>query len=704
MNRPELHDVLRRWRALTAARDGDQPSCWWETYVLDLEQLIPFYGLGEDELHLAFNFLFFHGDLDPEQMRPIVEGVERMLPEVAWPVWTGSNHDGKWLATRWAGGDPRARARADDPAGAAGHAVPLLRRRDRAARHAAGSGGRAGPGAAAPATPRRTATPATPRCRGATCRAAGSRGRRAAVAAVRRPAAHNVEAQREDRARPAPGARPDRAAARARRTCRGRYELPAPAGAGPGGAARARRVLNLGGARPVEGVTGRVLVGTDRGRDGPTRAGFAELARARARRGAARERSCLTSCSPARLAGTPRRRPVEPGDPGRFHALFGRDSLITPLQVLPERPDVARATLRALARLQGARHPGRSRSRARSATSSGRGAPLVRGARAGRPTGPFAYYGTSDSTSWFLVLLAATGDRSLAHKPRARARGGGVAARPLDRGGGWFVRRGWGRALPAGLARPSTRRPRTDGGYRRPTARRPRRRSPTSTRRRSRSRRCARSSAVRRGRWAGCRPSCASGSGPTRSRGDGDRGRRRGRARLGLAARLAAVVGRARASSATPVAARLYEPDVLTAYGLRTLAEPIARLRPPELPPRQHLAVRLVAGLGWAARGGPRGGRRARALGVLDRARRARPRARALLVGRPRSPSRLTQPRAGVDGRRPLGARARLGRPAGPGGSSGIGSPSSPMKTPSSSSIRHANSSCSPRCSSTRPA
>src|SRR5688500_14324148 len=44
--------------------------------------------------------------------------------------------------------------------------------------------------------------------------------------------------------------------------------------------------------------------------------------------------------------------PQEPGDPGRFHALFGRDSLITSLQVLPAAPEVARATLRALAALQ----------------------------------------------------------------------------------------------------------------------------------------------------------------------------------------------------------------------------------------------------------------------------------------------------------------------------------------------------------------
>src|SRR4051794_12279865 len=55
-------------------------------------------------------------------------------------------------------------------------------------------------------------------------------------------------------------------------------------------------------------------------------------------------------------ASTP---PIEAGDPGRFPALFGRDSLICSLQVLPERPDVARATLRALAGSQGREeHPG----------------------------------------------------------------------------------------------------------------------------------------------------------------------------------------------------------------------------------------------------------------------------------------------------------------------------------------------------------
>jgi alpha-glucosidase len=110
MNRPEVHDVLRRWRALS---DGFDPQriLVGETYVLELDQLIPYYGNGEDELNLAFNFLFVHAPLDAAQLRTVVEGVEAKLPAGAWPVYTGSNHDAGRLATRWAQEDPR-RARA----------------------------------------------------------------------------------------------------------------------------------------------------------------------------------------------------------------------------------------------------------------------------------------------------------------------------------------------------------------------------------------------------------------------------------------------------------------------------------------------------------------------------------------------------------------------------------------------------------------
>ncbi len=134
-------------------------------------------------------------------------------------------------------------------------------------------------------------------------------------------------------------------------------------------------------------------------------------------------------------ASTP---PVEPGDPGRFHALFGRDSLITALQVLPARPDVARATLRALAARQGRReHPGTLEAPGKIGHEFRAAAPPPIVAAGWPVDGPFAYYGTADATSWFLVVLAATGDAALVAEldPVWRAAGTWLAG-ALDEGAG----------------------------------------------------------------------------------------------------------------------------------------------------------------------------------------------------------------------------------------------------------------------------
>ena len=137
-------------------------------------------------------------------------------------------------------------------------------------------------------------------------------------------------------------------------------------------------------------------------------------------------------------ASTP---PVEAGDPGRFHALFGRDSLICSLQVLPARPDVARATLRALARLQGrVEHPGTLEEPGKIGHEFRDEPPPQFVASGWPPEGPFAYYGTSDATSWFLVVLAALGERALADELSDAWRAAGEwLAGALERGGG-FVR------------------------------------------------------------------------------------------------------------------------------------------------------------------------------------------------------------------------------------------------------------------------
>jgi len=145
--------------------------------------------------------------------------------------------------------------------------------------------------------------------------------------------------------------------------------------------------------------------------------------------------------------------PQEPGDPGRFHALFGRDSLITALQVLPEAPEVAVATLRALAALQGRADDPATDEEPGKILHEYRPVAEPRFAAAGWPVrdGELRYYGSADSTSWFLVVLAALQDDGLAAElADARRRAGEWLARALEAGGG-FVRYGPRRA-PGGLA------------------------------------------------------------------------------------------------------------------------------------------------------------------------------------------------------------------------------------------------------------
>ena len=104
-NRPEVHDVLRRWRTIS---DGYSPPrvLLGETNVDTLENLASYYGSGDDELHMGFNFPFIEAPFEAAALSDIVERTEALLPSGAWPVWTGSNHDVSRLATRWCDGDP----------------------------------------------------------------------------------------------------------------------------------------------------------------------------------------------------------------------------------------------------------------------------------------------------------------------------------------------------------------------------------------------------------------------------------------------------------------------------------------------------------------------------------------------------------------------------------------------------------------------
>jgi glycogen debranching enzyme len=105
-----------------------------------------------------------------------------------------------------------------------------------------------------------------------------------------------------------------------------------------------------------------------------------------------------------------------------FMAMFGRDSILTSLQVLPFKPELARTTLRELGRWQGLRvenfreeEPGRILHELRYGEMT---------AFEERPHSP--YYGTADATPLFVVLLDEyerwTGDSGLVRELEAEAR------------------------------------------------------------------------------------------------------------------------------------------------------------------------------------------------------------------------------------------------------------------------------------------
>ena len=140
-------------------------------------------------------------------------------------------------------------------------------------------------------------------------------------------------------------------------------------------------------------------------------------------------------------ASTP---PVAEGDPGRYHALFGRDSLITALQVLPARPEVARATLRRLAALQGERHDAEVDEEPGKILHEWRPQAPAWHTEHGWPVrdGELRYYGSADSTSWFLVVLAALGDDALAAELERNWRAAGAWLEQALVDGGGVVRYG----------------------------------------------------------------------------------------------------------------------------------------------------------------------------------------------------------------------------------------------------------------------
>ena len=104
-NRPEVHDIWRRWRAVCREYDPERVLVG-ETWLFDLQTVASYYG-DDDELQLNFNFPFVYADFTASALREVVERTEAAFASNHWPAWTASNHDVSRFPTRWCAGDTR---------------------------------------------------------------------------------------------------------------------------------------------------------------------------------------------------------------------------------------------------------------------------------------------------------------------------------------------------------------------------------------------------------------------------------------------------------------------------------------------------------------------------------------------------------------------------------------------------------------------
>ena len=107
---PEVHDIVRRFRRTLDAYDDRMAV--GEVYLLDLVKLARYYGSGQDEFHLAHNFVFLTQPWKAAAFRAVVDEFVGLLPPDAWPAWMLGDHDVPRIASRYdEGGNGRVRAR-----------------------------------------------------------------------------------------------------------------------------------------------------------------------------------------------------------------------------------------------------------------------------------------------------------------------------------------------------------------------------------------------------------------------------------------------------------------------------------------------------------------------------------------------------------------------------------------------------------------
>ncbi|MCZ8341545.1 MAG: alpha-glucosidase [Leptospira sp.] len=112
-DRPEMHGILRRMRKLLDSYDDKRMFVGEIMQDFPGNVLLPATYCGQDdELHLAFNFMFLFSPWKAEKFFQIIKDFESALGDKNWPNYTLSNHDFPRHITRYEKGkDTLLRAR-----------------------------------------------------------------------------------------------------------------------------------------------------------------------------------------------------------------------------------------------------------------------------------------------------------------------------------------------------------------------------------------------------------------------------------------------------------------------------------------------------------------------------------------------------------------------------------------------------------------
>ncbi len=105
---PDIHGVFREMRHVLDRYSRDQPRmCIGELDIFEWPVWASYYGQLLDELHMPFNFGLLRVPWTAEDVRGIVDALEEVLPNGAWPNYVLGNHDVSRFASRVGTGQAR---------------------------------------------------------------------------------------------------------------------------------------------------------------------------------------------------------------------------------------------------------------------------------------------------------------------------------------------------------------------------------------------------------------------------------------------------------------------------------------------------------------------------------------------------------------------------------------------------------------------